>query len=223
MFDVAKRRFGIPSRLAGASGQLLLLTFLLGASGSSLSAQQVEAGTAVLVDANDAVVGSLLTYDRLPQEEIRTVLFVDEEPVVLRAVDGSSLSGNASELFFESGDCTGAGYLAASFADFTFTEPVHVANLPQLSIWLRASDTITTGLTQSSVLGPFGNCVPVAPAVTNGFLAIEVPTAFVPPYRVARLPLEGVDILAVPAVSPLGLGLLGAFIAVGGWLVLRSR
>lgn len=198
----------------------------------SVADAQVTVGVPVIVDANDAVVGPVIDSDiQDPVGSIvDTILFANDLPVELRLPGYyqqlRATGGPAGPvLVFETTDCSGQAYITRGDGQAPFNQQVGPGVPIQgatLSIWIPdplGSPTNITAIRSLTELS--GGCAVTTLGGASGLPAVEVTTPFVAPYRVAMGPLGLESPFSVPAVTPLGLGVLVALLLAGGWWVLR--
>ena len=195
-------------------------------------AQVVSTGEMVVLDSTSQTVGRVIDQDTtLAGERLKTVLFIDGEPALLR-MQGGSLPFSTYlypgidqvSVQFNSFDCSGQPYLTTPLpiADYQ-SVPVFPTNGPTLSLWVIANPTLTN-IIPNSMLSSDGTCFAAGGAL-NGYPAEEIRTQFSAPFQVGFAPLTSTIPASVPAASPIGSGVLALIllIAAGRWLMRRRQ
>ncbi len=215
-------------------GSLALIASML-LCGSPVFAQILSTGQPLVLDANGLVVGPVISYERLGggREIAITSMLVDGRPFFIELdnsdLDRLSLTGgspNPRSVVWESFNCTGQPYFVSNEA--IEAERLATAyfplNTPNLSLWVIEPGTASTSFVFQSFIDPDGVCDGSLGGATMGFPAVEILTSFVGPYRLGSAPLPLTAPASVPAVSPLGLTVLAAFIlGAAVWVLRRGK
>ncbi|MCH9650089.1 MAG: hypothetical protein K0U98_17770 [Deltaproteobacteria bacterium] len=199
---------------------------------SPVFAQILSTGQPLLLDANGLVVGPVIDYEGAggASESVRASMLIDGRPLFINLANSdlnrlflSTGGSTPTRVVWESFDCTGQPYFRANEASEAgrLAASYFPLNTPNLSLWVIEPGTASTSFVFQSFINEDGVCDGSVGGATEGFPAVEILTSFVGPYRLGSGPLPLTAPASVPAVSPLGLTVLAAFILGAAVWVLR--
>ncbi len=218
----------------------IVLTCIVAISAVSIrpvGAQTVTTGPQQIVDGTGLVVGPVLDYrttENIVIDFARTSFLIDGQPVTLELQAGVDerllqqgapfivafqLPGCAGQAFFTHAD-TGSSLPIDAFARVAMVNEQQPS--PTLRGYRPEPGAVTqVGLTYMSfLLYENGQCGAIS-LVQDGTPAIAFDTPFAPPYSI-EAGATGTNVVAVPAVSPLGLCLLAVCLLIAAIKIQRG-